>query len=596
MTRTESRAEKFHFGPFEADARSRELRKGGLRIKLRDKSFAILITLLERPGEVVSRSELRNRLWPEGTFVDFENSLNSAMNRLRNALGDGPDSPRYVETLPRVGYRFIAPVEKVSIVPPRLAVLPFESLSPDPEHDLFADAVTEALITELGNVGALRVISRQSVLHLKGTQRTAPQIANELKVDAIVEGSVLNAAGRIRTTAQLIQVDPEQHLWAKAYECDLGDLLTTQGQIAQAIAEAIRVTLTSGEIARLGRARPVDPDAHVAYLRGRHHIGRWSRESLQKALEYFQIAVQKYPGHALAYAHMADCYAGLGYWGHMPFQEAYERSKEAALEALSLDDALSTAHWALAGAIWWHDWDLAACEAEFLRAIQLNPSDDRAHETYAFLLVWGRNDSHGALREIRLALDLDPLSQRVNCSAAWIYLFVDDYDGAIEQARKTLELFPDSLQSFYVIGLAEICRSRYDEAIAALEKAVAISPDALSTAYLGSALARAGRFDMALPLLHDLQSRSEREQVLPRCFVFLYASLGQRDLAFEWLERAYETRDAGLFTLRAMPLYDPLRSDSRFERMLELVALGAMKDSSTQPKRSLARSVGLVAC
>ena len=573
MDQTEAPAGKFRFGPFEADARARELRRRGLRIKLRGKSFEILIALLERPGELVTREELERRLWPDGVFVEFENSLNSAVNRLRSVLREGAGKPKYVETVPRLGYRFIAPVHQIRTNRPRLAVLPFDNLSQEPEHDFFPDAVTDALITELGNVSALRVISRQSVLHLKGSRRTAPEIARELKVDAIVEGSVLRAADRIRTTAQLIQAEPEQHLWARAYECEMGDLLTTQGHIARAIAEAIQVALTSGEVARLCRPRPVDPEAHVAYLKGRHLMDRWTRESFEKALEYFRFAAPRGAGHAPAYAHMADCYALLGHWGHLPFREAHRRAKEAALKAIALDDALSTAHWVLGWVTWVHDWDLPTCEAEMLRAIQLNPSDERAHVAYSIFLVTTSEARALAVSEAKAGLDLGPLSQHSNAIMAWIYLFVDDYEPAVEQARKTLELYPDSLQAYWALGLAAACTSRYTEAIAALEKAVAISPDAISMAYLGCALARAGRAEAAQALLRDLLSRSEREHVAPRSFAFLYAALGEPDRAFEWLEKAYEVRDSGLFFLRAMPLYDPLRSDPRFERMLQRVGI-----------------------
>jgi TolB-like protein len=563
----------FRFGPYEVDVEGGELCKQGLRIRLQDKPFEVLVALLERPGEPVTREELRHWLWPVGISVEFENSLNSAVNRLRDALRDHARRPRYIETLHGRGYRFLAPVERVTVVPPRLAVLPFDSLSREPTDDFFADAVTDGLITELGNVSALRVISRQSVLHLKGTRRTAPEIARELKVDAIVEGCVAQRAGRIRATAQLVQAEPEQHLWAKAYECDVADLVTTQGQIARAIAGAVRVAMTPGELARLSRPRPVDPEAHVAYLKGRHHLGRWSRESLLKALEYFQLAVRKDSGHALAYAHLSDCYANLGFWGHMPFEVAYRKAKDAAVNALKLDEHLSTAHWAFGWSAWGNSWDLATCERETVRAIQLNPSDERAHELYSFFLATTCGDHARAVSEMRRALDLDPLSQRLNSTAAWIQLFVGDYERAIGQARKTLELFPEALHSYYVLGLAQVCLGSYSEGTAALEKATAISPDPISIAYLGCARARAGRIEMTLPLLDDLLQRREREHVLPRCFVYLYTALGKRDLAFDWLERAYEAHDAGLLALLVMPLYDPLRSDPRFQQMLHRLGI-----------------------
>jgi len=260
---------------------------------------------------------------------------------------DGARSPRYIETLPRRGYRFIAPVEQMSIIPPRPAVLPFDNLNRDPEQDFFGDAVANALTTELGNVSTLRVICRQSVLHLKGTRKTLPEIACDLRANVVVEGSVLVTGDGIRITSQLVQAMPEQHLWAKAYVCQVSDLLTVGGQVARDIADAVRVTLTSAEVGRLSRQRPVDPETHVAYLKARHHLGQYSREGFHKGLEYVHMALEKDPTHAPAHAHMTLCYPLLGFWGHLPGPEAYPRAKKAALKATALDDALSVAHWVL---------------------------------------------------------------------------------------------------------------------------------------------------------------------------------------------------------------------------------------------------------
>lgn len=291
------------------------------------------------------------------------------------------------------------------------------------------------------------------------------------------------------------------------------------------------------------------------------------------ALEYFQLAVSKDPGHALAYAHMSDCYGNLGFWGHMPFQEAYRKAKEAAVHALRLDQHLSTAHWVYGWSSLCSDWDLATWEAETLRALQLNPSDERAHQCYSLLLAWTSEDHERAVSAVKHALDLDPLSQQMNAFAGWVYVWVNDFAQATEQARKTLELFPGMLQGYYTLGLAELCQSRHAEAIAAFEKAVAISADPLSATYLGCALARAGRIEAALSILDDLLQRREREPVPPRCFVYLYAQLGNSDLAFEWLQRAYDARDTGLLALRVMPLYERLRAHPRYKQMLRRLGI-----------------------
>lgn len=562
----------FRFGPYEADARSGELRKHGLRVQVQDKSFGVLVSLLEHAGELVTREELVKRLWPEGVFVDFENSLNSAVNRLRDVVRDRARRPRYIETLGGRGYRFIAPVEQVSAVRRTLAVLPFENLNRDPEQDFFADAVFESLTTELGNVSSLRVISRQSVLHLKGTQKTLPEIARDLKVDIVVEGSVLAAEGGLQITAQLVRAAPEQHLWAKAYTCQMGDILTIQGRVARDIALAVQATLSAGEEARLSRPQPLHPEAHLAYLKARHLMDQNSRDGFEKGFQCLQAALAKDPSHALANSHLAECYSLLGFWGHMPICEAYPKAKELVTRAVALDDGLSCAHAMLGWVSWLRDWDLARCEVETSRAIQLNPSDEHARITRAVFLAVARADAQ-AREEIKIALELDPLSLHVNSSAAWVHLFLKDYAGAREQARATLDLYPDSLQGHYVLGGAEVGLSRFAEAVQAFEKAVATSADATSIGYLGHAYAKAGQTEAALSVRDELLSRLKRGYVPIRPFVSVYAGLGELDRAFEWLEKAFQDRDPILFWIRSVPFFEPLRCDPRFEEMARRIGV-----------------------
>ena len=562
----------FRFGPYEADARSGELRKHGLRVQVQDKSFGVLVSLLEHPGELVTREELVKRLWPQGVFVDFDNSLNSAVNRLRDALRDRPRRPRYIETLGGRGYRFIAPVERVRADERTIAVLPFENLNHDPEQGFLADAVSDALRMELGNVNSLRVISRQSVLRLKDMRKTLQEIAGELKADVVVEGSVLLAGGSVRIAAQLVQAVPEQQLWAKAYQCEMADLLTVQGQVVQDIVLAIQVALSPAERALLCRPRPVDPQAQVAYLKARHHMDKNTREGFQKGFEYLQMALEKDPSHAPALARLAEYYSLLGFWGHMPICEAYPRAKELALRATVLDGGLSVAHWVLGWVSWLHDWDLTKCETEMCRAIQLNPSDENARLMYAVFLAVVRGDPK-AVEEVELALELNPLSLDINTGAAWIHLFLKDYDRALQQAQAALDLFPDSLHAYYIIGLANLGLSRFPEAVRAFEKAYAIYADATSIGYLGHAYARAGHMEAALSLRDELQTRLKRGYVQIRPFVGLHAGLGDRDRAFEWLEKAFQDRDPILFWLRSVPFFEPLRADPRFEEMMHRIGL-----------------------
>jgi TolB-like protein/Tfp pilus assembly protein PilF len=558
VRQAKTRVKRFSFGPYEVDVPAGELRKNGLRIQVQGKSFEVLVALLEQPHQLVTRQDLQQRLWPDGVSVDFDNSLNSAVNRLRDALRDGARKPRYIETLHHRGYRFIAPVEQVLIIPPRLAVLPFENLNRHPDQDFFGDALADGLTTGLGNVSTLRVISRQSVLHLKGTRKTLPEIASDLKADLVVGGCVLVDGDSIRITAQLVQAMPEQHLWSKAYSCRMGDILTTEGQVARDIAEAAQVTLSTAEVGRLSRQRPVDPEAHIAYLKALHYLGQRSLDGFHKCLQCLHLALAKDPTHAPAHAYMALCYSLLGFWGHLPGPEAYPRAKKAALKAIALDDALSVAHWVLGWVSWLHDWDLAACERETLRAIELNPSDEGAHESYAVFLAILSKDRAKAAAEAKLALDLDPLSLNVNANAAWTHLFVEEYGRARQQAQTTLELFPDALQAWYVLGWSELMHSRFDSAIQAFEKAAAISPDALSIGYLGHAHARAGRLDTATSLLHELLARLEQGYVPAKSLICLYAGLGERDRVIDWLEKAYQDRDPQLFFIGAVRIFGPM--------------------------------------
>ncbi len=563
---------RFRFGDYEADADAGELRKGGLRVQLQDKSFEVLMALLERPGEPVTRAELQRRLWPGGVFVAFEINLNSAVTRLRDALRDRAHHPRYIQTLARRGYRVRAAVEQVRTIPPRLAVLPFENLNHNPEHDFFGDAVADALITELGNVTSLRVISRQSVLHLKGSRQMLPAIARDLKADSVVEGSVLVAGNRISITAQLLQAIPEQHLWAKAYVCELGDILTVLGQVVRDIASAVQVSLSPAESALLSRRRPVDPQAQIAYLKARHHMDKNSADGFQRSFHYLQIALERDPFHAPALARLADYYSLLGFWGHMPPHDAYPRAKELALRSSILDPELSIAHWVLGWITWLHDWDLARCDSEIRRAIELNPSDAGARVMHALFLavVWG---DPAAIDAANRALELDPLSLDVNTAAAWIHVFLKDYEGALRQARAALELFPESLHAYYIIGCARLGSHAFREAVQAFENARAISPDAISVGYLGHAYARAGQTEAAISMRDELLAMSRRGYVPTRALLCLYAGLEERDLAFELLEKAYQDHDSLAFWLCACPTCQPLRSDPRVNEMVGRVGV-----------------------
>jgi TolB-like protein/DNA-binding winged helix-turn-helix (wHTH) protein/Tfp pilus assembly protein PilF len=632
-------ARVLRFGAFEADLQARELRKQGMQIKLQEQPFQVLAFLLEHAGEIVTREQLRQKLWPADTFVDVDNSVNAAINRLREALGDSAESPRFVETLPRRGYRFVAPVTAVKSVeggsavedrdaataarpeqfrseerlkargtvaqrslvlalvvilvaasiwawqkwrtsasvlqgPPRitsLAVLPLENLSGDPSQEYFADGMTDELITDLASISSLRVISRTSTTHYKGTRKTIPEIARELNVDAVVEGSVGRSANKVRIRAQLVRVAPEEHLWAESYERDLPDVLALQRDVAKAIANEIKVKLTPEERARLARVGPVDPEAYRLYVRGRLSFENWTPDAVLLARKNFQEAIAKDPNYSLAYAGLADTYV----FGSTPTDPkvGIPLARAAALKALELDDALSDAHAALAQVKFLADWDWAGAEKEFRRAIDLNPGDTLAHHMYShFVLYMGRNQE--SLEESELYLRLDPLSVAANNHLGYYYLAAGHYDLAIQQEHKTLQIDPNYHDALFYLGEAYRHKGMPQEALIQYEKVMTLegaSPElikSLRKAYQADGWR--GYFRKSLD--QDLE-RSHREYVSPYGIADSYALLGDKTQAFRYLDKAYAERAIWLTAIKAEHDFDVLHSDPRYADLLRRMGL-----------------------
>jgi len=563
----------FRFGRFELDPATGDLRKDGRPLKLPPQPSRVLALLVSRAGQVVSREEIRHEVWGEGTFVDFEAGLHYCLSRIRNVLGERARAPRFIETLPKRGYRFVATVAKCREAR-AVAVLPFSNLNRDPAFDYFADGLSDALITELGSLGGMRVISRQSTLRFKASTVGLAQIARAVGADVVVEGAALHGGDRVRITAQLIEVEPERHLWAQAFECALSDILVLQRRIASEIAVRVNRTLLGQE--RTTAVPQLRPDAHEEYLKGRFHEAAWTRDGFAKAVQCYQRAVDLDPTFALPYAGLASSYELLGYWNHLPASEAYVKARAAARQALALDEHLSEAHAALSWVLLWQDWDLAASERELARAIELNPSNERARLQHALDTATLRQDRDLALSEMREALRLDPLSAATGFGAAWVLFFIREHERAIAQATATLEMHPNSLQALYVLGLANCMLGRPDEAIPALERAVEISPVPLSFAYLAHVCARAGQTGRARGILDRLLMLSSKELVSLKPLVVIHAALLDMDRAFECLERAFEARDSVLLSLPAVAVYDPLRPDPRFGPLVSRVraALG----------------------
>jgi TolB-like protein/Tfp pilus assembly protein PilF len=556
------------FGPFELDLETGELWKAGAALKLQPQPATVLCLLVSAAGKLVSRDDIRRRLWGGSTFVDYDMGVDYCVNRVRTALADNAKAPRYVETLPRRGYRFIAAVGRQRpFAEPTLAVLPFANLNADPAKEYFADGVTDALITELARIPALRVLSRQSILHLKGSRRSLAEIAGDLGVDGVVEGAALHEGTRVRVTAQLILVQPERHVWAQSYECDMAAVLSTQQDAALAIAASVAASLRPGVASPdLPAAAPrsvATPEVVETFLKAISELGKANSTSLETALRYFREITLTAPGFAPGLAGHAVCLFSLGWFGLAPAREVFPAAKQLALQAVALDEGASTERHALATMRWLLDGDLAASESEFRRALELSPSNADGHTLYAlFLSGTGRHAE--AVPRAQYALRLGPASLIQNQAAAWVYLHACHYERAEAQARRTLELFPDSLQPLFVLGWAVWRQGRAEEAVEAFEHALATSREALALSFLGHVHGRMGRTEDARRLLQELERLLADGRASPIAFVTLYAGLGDFDAAFHWLETACRIKTDVLWLTAGFPGIDPLRADPRF--------------------------------
>ena len=447
-----------------------------------------------------------------------------------------------------------------------LAVLPLENLSPGQDDDFFADGMTDALITTLAQIRALRVISRTSVMRYKGARQPLPEIAEALNVDAIVEGTVLRSHGRVRIAAQLIHAASDTHLWGKQYESDLRDVLALQSDVARAIADEIQIQLSPQEKSRLAKSRPVDPAAYEAFLKGRHLWYRRSPDALIRAVELLQQAISLDPGHALAYAGLADAYATMGWdlFGLSAPAESFPKTRHAAQKALEIDPNCAEAHAALGWAAAGFDWDWTTAEREFRQAIELKPQYGPVHIWYShFLRAMDRTAE--SLAESRRALECDPLGLVLNMHMGWHLLYSREYEKAIEQLQKTLELDPTFIVAHVFLGQTYEQLGAFPSAITAFEKTVELSHrHPMYLAELGHGFAAAGRHADALKVLDELHAMSSHRYVGARATAEIHIALGNADEAFKWLEVAFQQRNGWLIHIRENPRYDQLRTDPRY--------------------------------
>ena len=630
----------YRFGPFELRTQPHELYKHGTRLKLRPQPFHVLLALVERSGDVVTREELRTRLWAVDTFVDFEHGLNTAIKELRGLLNDSATRPRYIQTLPKLGYRVLVPVESnvpqgsreviapqdaapaeagpararkfrgaiVAMLAERrssiaiaaavvliagfaayvqwsrsreadasrpkiksLAVLPLKNLSGDPTQEYLADGMTEALIGRLSGIRDLRVISRTSAMHFKDTRLSVPEIAKTLRVDAIVEGSVIRDGNHIRVHAQLIRGATDEHFWSEAYDRELRDVLSLQSEVAESIAKKVEVTVTGEEHARLTAARSVSPEVYESYLEGRF-AKQDTKAEIEMSIASFEEAIKRDPTFAPAYVGLAAAHTQLGtVFVGAPPEEERAKVVSAAQKALELDPKLAEAHVLLAD-VYQKRWQWSDAEGEYKRALKLKPNDAAAHLGFAnWLSCQGRADE--AVAWARRGRELDPIAVS-GVSVGWILFMARRNEEAIRELRSVLAVRPDHASALWYLGFVLIANGQPDEAVPVLEKVVSVSnrsPGSIEV--LATAYARARRRPEALRLVNELKQRRQTSFVPAGAFINPYLGLGDYDEAFAGFERAYQEKSNILQFLKVHPFFDPVRDDPRFKDLLHRVGL-----------------------
>jgi TolB-like protein/DNA-binding SARP family transcriptional activator len=565
------------FGAFTFDPLAGELRKQGRKLKLQGQPIEILAMLLGRPGEIITREELQKRLWPENTFVDFEHSLNAAVKRLRDTLDDSAEAPRYVETLARRGYRFIAPVEDTGLFHrfdargetiDSMAVLPFVNASSNPDTEYLTDGIAESLINSLSQLPRLKVMSRDSAFRYKGKETDAETVGRQLRVRTVFKGRITQRDSSVAIGVELIDARDNSQIWGQRYDRKLADILVLQDEIAKEITTALRLRLTGAEEKRLAKRYTENAEAYQLYLKGRYYWNKRTKDAARKGVSHFQQAIDQDPNYARAYAGLADSYYVLGYYSALPPKEAFPKAKAAAMKALEFDDSLAEGHAALAVVIRDFDWDWAKAEKEFNRAIELNPRYASAYEWCANLFTAvGRREE--GLTQMKRAQEMDPLSLIINADLGRTFYFARDCDQSLEQLRRALEMDPNFGLAHVFLGQVYVQKGMFEKAISEFQEGIVLSSGSTyALARRAHTYAVAGQRGEAQKELNRLKELSEQEYVSPYDIAVIYVGLGEKDQAFAWLERAYENRSPWLVYLKVEPALDPLRSDPRFADLL----------------------------
>jgi TolB-like protein/DNA-binding winged helix-turn-helix (wHTH) protein/Tfp pilus assembly protein PilF len=611
---------KLRFRDYQLDPDEFELSRAGHRLRLERKPMELLILLVENQGHLVKREEIIEKIWGKDLFFDAENGINNAIRKIRSVLHDNAGQPLFVETSLGKGYKFIAPVERISEpsgspapesgvipqeptiflsrhawvpilgaaalisaafafnisgvrsrifargVPPihSIAVLPLENLSGDAGQDYFADGMTDALITDLAQSSYLKVISRTSAMQYKGAHKSLPEVARELDVDAVLEGTVSRSGSRVRITAQLLAARTDRHLWAQSYERELTDIFGLQDNVAKDIAQEIRVTVTPQSQVRSSPARPVNMETYENYLKGRYYWNKATDQGVKASREYFQKAVEEDPGYAQAWVGLAFAYNMM---------DDYPHGQEAARKALALDGSSGEAHAAFAVTTWYRDWDWITAGREFERAIELDPNNANAHHTYGlYLSALGRQNE--ARAQMQRTLELDPLAPFANANLGSIYWSNHDFDRAIQQLKRALEIDPNLADTHYFLGMVYESLARYDEAFEEFEKYRALSekPDEFNGA-IAHLYAVQGRREKAVKLLEELKARHKPGDMLSYGIALGYVGLGDKDHAFQWLQTSCVEHSDDMVDFNDDIRMDPLRSDPRFQGVLRRVGI-----------------------
>jgi len=599
------------FAEFELDVSSYQLRRNGSALKPEKIPMDLLILLARRKGQLVSRDEIIEELWGKDVFVDSEHGVNTAIRKIRQVLKNDPDQPTFIETVVGKGYRFVAPVSAPAeqpatpavVVPygirhrkrflpivgltlillvsyyvvrrfwpsgrerTMLVVLPFQNLSGDPEQDYFSDGMTEEMITQLGRLDPQRlgVIARTSAMSYKHSNKAVDQIGRELAANYILEGSARREGGRVRITAQLIQVRDQSHIWAAEYDRELGSVVELQTEVASAIGNEVRLKITPGQRARLANAHAVNPEAYEAYLKGRYFMEKWTEDGTRVGREYFEQAIQKDPRYALAYAGLADSYV----WGRvgLPPEGANQQAKTAAIKALELDNTLGEPHAALGQIKFTNDWDWAGAEGEFKRAIELNPNDTNALHMYShYLLAMGRFDESYAIS--KRGLEHDPVSPTMQLHLGFHYLTARQYDAAIQQYLKLLQIDPSYPDAHNQLAIAYRQKGMFDQSVAEYlqeETLLGMTPEQI--AVLKAAYTASGVRGFWLKVL-ELTEPSERSNISPYQIASYYSILDKKDETFYWLMKAYESHDGLLVAIKTDSDFDNIHADPRFAEFL----------------------------